>query len=440
MDTTDIDTLLSEARLLAHYALRIGKVSAANRLFSEIEKVTLARERNEQLSVTALADEIEKVSKTAGVTIEQLLQRDSPAGRWRQHIQTTTPFLVGLMTLLLTLYLAFQSSELHKADLALREYQELVSERMPEKIYLAWKMYRYEDVLNAKGPPLAQLDGYQKLVDDAKRLYERRAAISKLLIDSAVIRYVPELFQDHGPCWLRSVARVLNSDERKAAPECLGPAVEPVVKKPPEIDKCLKLRPVSAQAPNATDATNATSATNAAKAAKAKTPAATPKLDLDDYELGVSCFLKSLQIANYDAPLDPMIYASRNKVHLLVSWLLPGLYGLLGACVYVMRALLRHTGHHHGLGDARIVDMLSLLLRVSLGGLAGIIIGWFSVPTGLSASSSAPTISSIPFGIAFLAGYGIETLFAQLDRLNKTLNQGDDRRTTASGNDTKNAV
>ena len=36
---------------------------------------------------------------------------------------------VGVLTLLLTLYLAFQSSELHSADMALREYQDLVNEQ-----------------------------------------------------------------------------------------------------------------------------------------------------------------------------------------------------------------------------------------------------------------------------------------------------------------------
>ena len=442
MDPADIDELLGDARLLAHHALRIGKLAADSRLFDEIESVTQARERGERPPIAALSVEIQKVTKAAGVTVEQLLNRKTAIGRFRYRTEIATPFLIGLMTLLLTLYLAFQSSELHKADLALREYHELVGERMPEKIYLAWKMYRYEDVLNAKGPPLAQLDGYQKLVDDAKRLYERRAAVRMLLIDSTVIRYVPALFQDHGPCWMRSVARVLNSDERDAAPDCRAPqapasppaptakatatpstndsrpAADPLAIKP-EVDKCLRLR------------------TAPALPANGKTPAAPTKLELDDYELGIACFLKSLQISNYDVPLDPMVYASRNKVHLLVSWLLPGLYGLLGACVFVMRALLRNTGHRHGIGDARIVDMLSLLLRVSLGGLAGIIIGWFSVPTGLSPNSSPLSISSIPFGIAFLSGYGIETLFSLLDRLNRTIGQTEEKKAGAPADEVK---
>jgi hypothetical protein len=67
------------------------------------------------------------------------------------------------------------------------------------------------------------------------------------------------------------------------------------------------------------------------------------------------------------------------------------------------------------------------VLRVALGALAGIIIGWFSVPNTPAASSAAISISSIPFGMAFLAGFSIESLFSWLDRLNKTIGQRDEK-------------
>ncbi len=35
--------------------------------------------------------------------------------------------------------------------------------------------------------------------------------------------------------------------------------------------------------------------------------------------------------------------------------------------------------------------------------------------------ATVPQISSIPFGMAFLAGFSIETLFSMLDRLNRTI-------------------
>lgn len=426
MDSAGINGVLHEALTLAQHAARTGALPANSKIFDQIEAVTQARDRGERPDIAPLVAEMMRVSAAARITVAQLMRRSSALGRLRHGADAVTPFLVGIMTLLLTLYLAFQSSELHKADLALREYQELVTEHLQEKIYLAWKMYRYERVLNLKGPVLAQLDGYQKLVDDAKRLYVKRDAVQQMLLDTAVIRYVPQLFQYHGPCWLQSVARTLNADSSVAcrdtstaagagaalAPAGLLPEYVPDGKtsdKKAAFDCSINHTP-----PGAADKVSDTAMLS------------DTRLDLDDYVQSVSCFVRSLNIAAYDEPVDRQIYATRTKVHLLVSWLLPGLYGLLGACVFVMRALLRTTGRRAGAGDARIVDMLSLLLRVSLGGLAGIIIGWFSVPTASSAGTSAIAVSSIPFGMAFLAGYSIESLFSMLDRLNKTLGQQDD--------------
>ena len=310
------------------------------------------------------------------------------------------------MTLLLTLYLAFQSFELHKADLALREHQDLVNQHPQEKLYLAWKMYRYEHVLTVKAPPLAQLDGYQKLVDDSRRLYGKSAAVSALLQDSSAIRFVPSQFESHGPCWLQSFFRAVNNADQSTACDT-SPADN---KKEDRSDPAdIKIPCITQPRPALND--------------NLPNPESSG-LDLDDYKASIECFMRSLAIANaYDDPMDRELYETRNKVNMLVSWLLPGLYGLLGACVLVMRGLLHVNGQSHFSGDARIVDLLSLSLRIALGGLAGIIIGWFWVPTSSTANATAITISSIPFGMAFLAGYKLEKLFALLDGLLKPADQ-----------------
>ncbi|MDB5743322.1 MAG: hypothetical protein JWR68_1637 [Polaromonas sp.] len=418
MDPTVVDTIVQEAQVLGRYAVRAGRLPENSRLFTEIESVTQARSRGENPSVAPLLAEMMSASKAARVTVAQLMRRETARGRLSHWTALATPFVVGFMTLLLTLYLAFQSSELHKADLALREYQDLVGERPQEKLYLAWKMYKYESVLNVKGPPLAQLDGYQKLVDDSRRLFAKRSAVLILLSDAQDIRYVPQIFQEHGPCWLQNLALTLNSARRdEFRPSACEAAPLPAPGGPMEAG--LREAPaVVIDCPVARLPFGATS-----KPAKAES-----NFDLIDYMTSIDCFMRSLRITNdYDEPVDLPIYATRNKVHLLMSWLLPGLYGLLGACVYVMRSLLHGSGSIKAGGDARIVEMLSLALRVSLGGLAGIIIGWFSLPTAPTASSAAISISSIPFGMAFLAGFSIESLFALLDRLNKSVGQRDEK-------------
>ena len=346
------------------------------------------------LRFAPLLAEMQMVSKKIKVTVEQLMRRETALGRLSQRAAMATPYLIGFTTLLLTLYLAFQSSELHKADLALREYQNLESERLQEKIYHAWKMYRYEHVLNVKGPPLAQLDGYQQLVDDSKHLYEKRSAVQALLIDSSLIRYFPKFFEFHR----QTPAAAVSSEAETTA----GQNVE-LIK--PSLD-CSK-EPEEPLSPIASD----------------KPATFGSRIELDNYRSSIACFVQSLLIGvDYDYPMVSMIYQTRNKVNLLVSWMLPGLYGLLGACVFLMRELLLVNRTR---GDARIVDLLSLLLRVALGGLAGIIVGWFWVPNSPIPGSSAIDVSSISFGVAFLAGFSIDSMFALLDRLLKNLQPAD---------------
>ena len=402
MDRAFFDALLHKARALADYAISTGQYPRDSRLLAQIDALALALTHAGTPVVEPLIVEMQRVSDEIGVTPAQVLQLDTAAGRWRWRAALATPYLIGFLTLLLTLYLAFQSSELHKADLALREYQDMVSERLQEKVYLAWKMYRYDDVINAK-PPLAQLDSYQKLVDDVKRVYWKGKAVGDLLAESSLMRYVPKMFEEHGPCAARELARMLNGAPPPLAPD----------------DDCpLPTVPINATLLNAgAPDCNAENGRPGAGAPRAK---ADGRVDLAEYDRSFACFLQSLRLGgDYTYPMDSLIYSTRNKVNLLISWLLPGLYGLLGACVFLMRRMLNADGPGRNPARIRVVHMLSLLLRAALGGLAGIIIGWFWVPTALTTTSSAIAVSAVPFGIAFLAGFSIDSLFALLEGLVK---------------------
>ena len=404
MDRAFFDTLLRKARALADYAIGTGQYPRDSRLLAQVDALAQELDRGAVPAVESLIVEMQRVSDEIGVTPEQVLQLDTAAGRWRWRAALATPYLIGFLTLLLTLYLAFQSSELHKADLALREYQDMVSDRLQEKVYLAWKMYRYDDVINAK-PPLAQLDSYQKLVDDVKRVYWKGKAVGDLLAESSLMRYVPKMFEEHGPCSTRELARMLNG-----APPPLSS----------EADDCpLPASPInatllSAGAPDC-------SVENGRPGVGGPRAKADGRVDLAEYDRSFACFLQSLRLGgDYTYPMDSLIYSTRNKVNLLISWLLPGLYGLLGACVFLMRRMLNADGPGRNPARIRVVHMLSLLLRAALGGLAGIIIGWFWVPTALTTTSSAIAVSAVPFGIAFLAGFSIDSLFALLEGLVKS--------------------
>jgi hypothetical protein len=100
----------------------------------------------------------------------------------------------------------------------------------------------------------------------------------------------------------------------------------------------------------------------------------------------------------------------KDKVSLRVTWFLPFLYGLLGSAVFMMR----------NVASIRTPAMawFPLVMRLSLGGVAGIVMGWFSTT---ASNIQTTTTLSVPFALAFLTGYGIDVLFTLLDRINRTI-------------------
>jgi ABC-type proline/glycine betaine transport system permease subunit len=66
------------------------------------------------------------------------------------------------------------------------------------------------------------------------------------------------------------------------------------------------------------------------------------------------------------------------------------------------------------------INFLPSVLRMALGGIAGIVIGWFWVPAP-SKGAELVAITSAPFALAFLAGFSIDILFSLLDRLNRAI-------------------
>lgn len=89
-------------------------------------------------------------------------------------------------------------------------------------------------------------------------------------------------------------------------------------------------------------------------------------------------------------------------------YLLPLLYGLVGACACVLRKLAAEIeGRTFSEGSETQYQ-----LRFYLGALAGMAVGWFFTPEGTPALFR----SISPFALAFLAGYSVEILFAAMDR------------------------
>jgi hypothetical protein len=88
--------------------------------------------------------------------------------------------------------------------------------------------------------------------------------------------------------------------------------------------------------------------------------------------------------------------------------MLPMLMGLLGAYAFVLRTVSREIRERSFAENSA----LHHVARLSLGALAGIAAGWFLRPEQVGLLNSVPA-----WGLAFVAGYGIELLFAFLDRI-----------------------
>jgi hypothetical protein len=93
----------------------------------------------------------------------------------------------------------------------------------------------------------------------------------------------------------------------------------------------------------------------------------------------------------------------------LGKYVLPALYGLLGACAFVLRQLSDEIGKLRFSHDRQV----QYTLRLNIGLLGGLAVGWFVNP-----GEGASVIANLsPLALAFVAGYGSDLLFALLDRV-----------------------
>jgi uncharacterized protein YqgC (DUF456 family) len=88
---------------------------------------------------------------------------------------------------------------------------------------------------------------------------------------------------------------------------------------------------------------------------------------------------------------------------IIASFVLPILFGTIGAVAYVIRAISEQIRNTTFTGSSPIRHVM----RIMLGALMGAVIGLFST---LSAQ-----INLSPLALAFLAGYGVEAVFSMFD-------------------------
>lgn len=107
---------------------------------------------------------------------------------------------------------------------------------------------------------------------------------------------------------------------------------------------------------------------------------------------------------------DRVIALASRVLEVLQQYVLPLLYGWLGAMAYVLRTL----GQQSRARLFSVENQTDFNLRVWLGVVAGLAIGWFF----RSDKGAGPAVGSISaLALAFVAGYSVDLLFTAMDRI-----------------------
>ena len=98
-------------------------------------------------------------------------------------------------------------------------------------------------------------------------------------------------------------------------------------------------------------------------------------------------------------------------LQILQTYVLPLLYGWVGAMAFVLRSLIVTVKKK----SFRVELNVEYRLRVYLGLLAGLVIGWFLSSKGDARQVGVADLT--PAAVSFLAGYSVEIMFSTMDRI-----------------------
>lgn len=128
-----------------------------------------------------------------------------------------------------------------------------------------------------------------------------------------------------------------------------------------------------------------------------------------------------------DAQTHVHYVSAQYMLHAISAYMLPVLYGLLGASFYVLRQLPRDIENLTFSMNSHI----EYSLRIAQGPLAGIMAGYFFITSPIDLHSytdrqsvmqsladvSSNVVDFSPLAVAFLAGYSVELIFYVIERI-----------------------
>ncbi|MDM8562990.1 hypothetical protein QUF54_06520, partial [Candidatus Marithioploca araucensis] len=125
---------------------------------------------------------------------------------------------------------------------------------------------------------------------------------------------------------------------------------------------------------------------------------------------------------NLPIGMEILLQEKQVVLQIIQTYILPLLYGLLGAYAYVLIQISKEIKNLTYVEESKV----SHRLRLQLGALSGLAVGWFITPSSSSLTDASSVLFELsPLTIAFLAGYSVDVLFALMDRLIYTFSASD---------------
>ncbi|MEA2990545.1 MAG: hypothetical protein QOG83_3256 [Alphaproteobacteria bacterium] len=193
-----------------------------------------------------------------------------------------------------------------------------------------------------------------------------------------------------------------------------------------------------AAAPNATAAPGTVSSTadlQIEQLEKAQTAYIELSRSLLEIAGGIANYpLKFIGLSPLFATNDSSALIIKGKLDVLLvflsGYLLPMMYGLLGACAFVLRQLSVQGDKLTYAHNARV----QYSLRLNIGLLSGLAVSWFIKP----GVGDATLVSLSPLALAFIAGYGSDLFFVALDKVVQAFTPAPGAAGKAVGDETAN--
>lgn len=389
-DVTEVNEALDDARLVISYAVRVGRLPD-DALLKVVAAVRAASPDEAVKELPALVIALNSaVRSIAPMSLTQLRSGLSPFEPRGQRRLKRSQVFFSILTIILGALVATFTEQLRRQDLALRGFQQIQDSRFHDKLNTLRRKVQVDAILSQNDA--VRFDDYHRSLAELRELQDKFNGAAQALSALApagwrdLLQPVTTILAKSG--WLpqespTSAVGTFRRDEKASTADTSTDACDP----------------------KAQEAFGST-----------KDYPDWVRLVIKDFLQGL-CFETRLSVFVTITP-QSVLWDIQNRMAELNAWILPFLYGLLGASVYVMRDMLDPSTPTLGFAAA--------LLRISLGGIAGIIIGWFAAFTGSKPGESGG-IALIPFSLAFVAGFSIDVLFAVLDRVQKMI-RPEDRR------------